>query len=162
MMRLATLPFVFRRGEDSMSGSTVTTTRETVHGLLRLEGDALTIQWRLDVRTERIGWSVEKDHEVEAVQEIAVPVARMSGAVLRRRWWTWPPGLGLVLTAADLTALEGLAGANGLSLEHPAEVVLHVRRADRLVADEFCAELALAIAEARSDLDRGLLPDHKR
>jgi hypothetical protein len=44
MMRLATLPFVFRRGEDSMSGSTVTTTRETVHGLLRLEGDALTIQ----------------------------------------------------------------------------------------------------------------------
>ena len=41
---------------------------------------------------------------------------------------------------------EGLAGKDGLSLDHPAELVLRLRRSDRLAAEEFGAELALAVA----------------
>jgi hypothetical protein len=36
-------------------------------------------------------------------------------------------------------------------LEHPAELVLGIRRRDRLQAMEFAAELALALAERSSD-----------
>jgi hypothetical protein len=149
MERTATLPFYFNRGKDAMTAVTVTTTRETVHGLLRLEGSRLTIQWRLATKTERVGWDVRTDHEVEPVKEIVVPVGRMAGGTVRRGWWAWPPGLHLVLRAVDLTALEGLAGEDGLNLDHPSEVVLRLRRSDRLAAEEFCAELALAIAEGQ-------------
>jgi hypothetical protein len=157
MVRTATLPFFFTRGDDEMSGVSIITTRETVHGLLRLEGMALRIQWRLATKTERIGWSVETDHEVQAVQEIVVPVGRMAGATVRRGWWTWPPGLRLILTAADLTALEEFAGRDGLSLTHPAELVLRIRRSDRLAAEESCAELALAVSESLSEGEPDLL-----
>ena len=150
MERFATVPFFLTRGEDEMSATTITTTREMVHGLLRLHERTLTIQWRLATKTERVGWGIRKDHEVEAVKEIVVPVVRLGGAAVRSGWWSWPPGLRLVLTAADLTALEGLAGSHGLRLDHPAELVVRVRRADRLAAEEFCAELALAIAEAQA------------
>jgi hypothetical protein len=111
MARSATLPFFFKRGRDAISGLSVITTRETVHGLLRLEGGHLTIQWRL-----------------------VVSLSRIAGATVRGGGWTWPLGLRLVLTAADLTALEGLAGKDGLSLDHPAELVVRLRRSDRLAA----------------------------
>lgn len=124
----------------------MTTTRETVHGLLRLEGDRLVIQWRVGRRTDHMGSTeMRTDEEVEPVQEISVDVSRISGATVQSR-------LGrllaprLILTASDLTAFEGLAGAEGLRLRHPAELVLSLRRADRLAAEEFSAELALAIA----------------
>lgn len=158
MERFATLPFFLTRAEDEMSATTVTTTREMVHGLLRLQESTLTIQWRLATKTERMGWGIQKDHEVGAVREIVVPVIRLGGATLRRGWWSWPPGLRLVLTAADLTALEGLAGNQGLSLDHPAELIVRIRRADRLAAEELCAELALAIAEAQVPQDDRHLP----
>jgi hypothetical protein len=53
----------------------------------------------------------------------------------------------MVLTATNLTAFEEVAGHSGLQLDHPAELVLRLRRSDRLAAEEFSAELALAIAE---------------
>lgn len=153
MARSATLPFLFKRGRDAISGLSVITTRETVHGLLRLEGGHLTIQWRLARKTERVGWDIRTDHEVEAVQETVVSLSRIAGATVRGGGWTWPLRLRLVLTAADLTALEGLAGKDGLSLDHPAELVVRLRRSDRLAAEEFCAELALAISSRELDRD---------
>jgi hypothetical protein len=53
----------------------------------------------------------------------------------------------LVLRAADLGAFEEVTGAGGLALAHPSELVLRLRRADHLTAEEFAAELALALAE---------------
>jgi hypothetical protein len=153
MARSATLPFIFKRGRDAISAGTgtVITTRETVHGLLRLEGGHLTIQWRLARKTERVGLDIRTDHEVEAVQETVVSLSRIAGATVRGGGWLWPLGLRLVLTAADLTALEGLAGKDGLSLDHPAELLVRLRRSDRLAAEEFCAELALAISSRELD-----------
>lgn len=150
MPRSATLPFVIERGSDAFSGGGMTSTRETVHGLLRLEADRLTIQWRVGRKTEHLGSAeMRTDEEVEPVRELVVPLEGVAGATVRRRWWDWLRGPRLVLRAADLSAFEGMAGAAGLSLDHPAELVLRLRRSDRLAAEEFSAELALAIAEHR-------------
>jgi hypothetical protein len=146
MRRSLALPFLLKRASDVYTGGSVTTTRETVHGLLRLGEHHLTIQWRVGRRTDHIGSEMRTDEEVEPVREITVPLARLSGATLQRRLLgrLVPPRL--ILTAADLAAFEGLAGAEGLGLAHPAELVLTLRRGDRLPAEEFSAELALALA----------------
>ncbi len=144
----AALPFILKRGDDVFSGTGMTSTRETVHGLLILETDRLVIQWRVGRKTEHLmGDGMRTDKEVEPVQEIVVPLQGVAGAVVRRRWWDWLIGPRLVLTAADLRAFEGVTGGSGLSLDHPAELVLRLRRSDRLAAEEFSAELALAVAE---------------
>ena len=76
--------------------------------------------------------------------------------MVRRRWWDRLIGPRLVLSAADLSAFEALAGREGLKLDHPAELVLRLRRTDRLATKEFCAELALAIASlSLRDADDG-------
>lgn len=149
MSHSASLPFVIKRGSDAFSGEGMTTTRETVHGLLRLEDDELKIQWRLVRKTEHMGSEMRSDQEVEPVREIVVPLSGVAGAIVRRRWrWLdWLSGPRLVLTASDLGAFEELAGRDGLSLDHPAEFVLRLRRSDALAGREFGAELALAKAE---------------
>lgn len=150
MPRSAALPFTLRRKEDAIRPGEITSTVETIHGLLRLHGDELVVQWRLARKTDRVGPDIQTDRELGEVREVAVPVAGVAGAVVRRRWWDWPRGPQLVLTAADLRAFEDLTGPDGLSLDHPARLVLRLRRGDDLVGREFSAELALAIAELPS------------
>jgi hypothetical protein len=149
-MRTAALPFTIRRKEDAIRRGEITSTVETVHGLLRLHGDELVVQWRLARKTERVGADIRTDRELGEVREVAVPLEGVAGAVVRRRWWDWPRGPRLVLTAADLRAFEGLTGPEGLSLHHPARLALRLRRGDDLAGREFVAELALAIAELPS------------
>lgn len=161
MPRSATLPFSFKRSRDELTSTAVTTTSELVHGLLRLHGDTVTIQWRLTLRTDHVGLELRTDEEVEPVRELSVPVRQLAGATVRRSRWWWPKGPRVVLTASDLTALEGLAGGDGLSLTHPAEVELRIRRSDRLVAEEFCAELAMAVSELIGIPTDPVLPPQK-
>lgn len=144
----AALPFTLRRSRDEFTASTVTSTTETVHGLLRLDAERLVIQWRLARQTDRIGAaSMKSEEEVEAVREVVVPLDAVAGARVRLRWWRLGFGPEIVLTAADLRAFESVTGEDGLRLGHPAELVLRIRRSDRLLAREFGAELALALAE---------------
>ena len=148
MPRVAAVPFHLRKSSDTFSATTVTSTTEVVHGLLRLEGDRLVVQWRRARHTERMGAaSYRTDEELEAVREHVIPLSGVAGAAVRRRWWEPWAGPALVLRAADLRAFEEVAGEGGLRLAHPAELVLRVRRADVLLAEEFAAELALALAE---------------
>jgi hypothetical protein len=161
--RTAALPFVIRRSHDVI-GKEITSTTETIHGLLRLECEALTIQWRVARETDRVGSEIRTDHEVEPVRETVIPVGAIAGAALRRRGWWWPFGRGrVVLTGATLRAFEPVAGAAGLGLRHPAELVLEIRRGDRAAALEFVAELELAVADHALQIaegaPRGLLPD---
>jgi hypothetical protein len=86
---------------------------------------------------------------MEGVREIVIPLGAVAGATVRRRWVGWWPRTVLVLSAADLRAFDRVAGRDGLRLDHPAELILGLRPADRLLADEFSAELALALAELR-------------
>lgn len=146
--RQAAVPFHLSRGQDEFTAGGVTSTTEVVHGLLRLEGDRLVVQWRLARRTEHVGvMDVRSDEELEAVRELVVPLAVVAGAAVRRRRWAPWKGPSLVLRSADLRAFEELAGESGLKLDHPAELLLGLRRADLLLAEEFAAEVALAVAE---------------
>lgn len=147
MRRSAALPFNLRRSEDVLGSAEMTTTTEKVHGLLRLDGDQLVIQWRLTRKTQTLGSEIRTDEEMEPVREIVLPLRAIAGARVRRPWWLFGTGLRLALTASDLQAFDELAGEGGLKLAHPAEVVLRVRRRDALAAEEFTAEVALALAE---------------
>ncbi len=148
MPHQAAVPFRLRRSHDAFAGGSVTSTTETVHGLLRLNGDRVVVQWRLARQTERVGaMSVRTDAELEAVRQIEIPLAGVAGAMVRRRWWApWGAPM-LILRAADLRAFEEVAGESGLKLGHPAELILGLRRTDLLAAEEFSAELAMALAE---------------
>jgi hypothetical protein len=127
--------------------SEITSTKETVYGLLRLDGDRLFIQWRIARTTDRMGGEIRSDQELEEVREVSIPLEGVAGAAVRRRWWEWPSPPRLVLTAADLRAFEDVTSEGGMTLQHPAELVLRLRRRDRLAAEEFTAELSLAVAE---------------
>jgi hypothetical protein len=160
MSRFATLPFTLRRSKHSFTSSAMTTTTEKVHGLLHLEGEEMTVQWRLARKTDYLGSDkTHTDEEFEAVQKASIPISAISGASVRRPWWKFWGGPRIVLLASDLQALEAVAGQDGLRLAHPAQLVLTVRRSDALVAQEFAAELELAVAEralARSEERRRL------
>jgi hypothetical protein len=147
MPRSAALPFTIRRSEDVLGSASMTTTTETVHGLLRLHGDEVTIQWRSAWKTEHIGSEIRTDREVDDVQEVVVPLDAIAGASRRRSIWDRFRAPRFVLTASDLQAFEDVAGEGGLSLDHPAELVVRIKRSDALAAEEFAAELALALAE---------------
>lgn len=107
----------------------------------------MVIQWRLARQTDLIGPEIRTDQEFEAVREVVVPLEALAGAAVRRRWWESFRAPRLVLTGADLQAFEAVAGEGGLRLRHPAELVVRIRRPDRMLAEEFAAELALAVAE---------------
>ena len=140
----AALPFSLEGTEEALGVSELTSTKETIHGLLRFDGDRLLIQWRLTIRTEHLG---ETDEELEGVNSVVVPLERLAGVTVRQRWWEFWLGPRLVLTATDLLAFEHMAGEEGFHLSHPAELVLRLRRGDRLAAEEFAAEIILAMAE---------------
>lgn len=147
MPHSAALPFRLRRKQDVMGMTEITSTTETVDGLLRLDGDRLVMQWRLTRATERVGMQMRTDRDLEPVREVVVPLSALAGAQVRNLWWRWPPGPHLVLTAADLRAFEEVAGEGGLRLDHPAELTLYLRRNERLPGREFAAELEMALAE---------------
>ena len=72
MTRPAALPFLIKRGDDVFTAEGMTSTREIVHGLLRLERDQLVIQWRVGKKTEHLGSEVRTERAVEPVREIIV------------------------------------------------------------------------------------------
>jgi len=155
MPRHATLPFLVRRSSDVISGLNVTTTTDTAHGLVRLEEHRLVVQWRLHRSTDRVGPEVRTETEVGGVREVAIPLAAVGGALLRRPWWGFGRRLTLVLTATDLRAMDALAGAGGLHLAHPGQFEVRIRPSDRDLASEFIADLALAISEYEMRLADG-------
>lgn len=169
MSHIAALPFTISRSDDVVGVREITSTREQLHGLLRLEADSLIIQWRTSRTTDRVGLEIRTDRELEAVREIVVPLAALASARVRRTWFRWPPGQYLFLTAADLRAFEEVAGASGLRLKHPAELVVRVAAGVHAAAKEFAGELELALAdralqaaERLPQLDAGRAPAANR
>lgn len=142
------LPFHLSRSDDVVSFAEVSSTTEKIHGVLRLESDALVVQWSTARETQRVGLVIETERTLAPVREARLPLAALGGASLARPFWRWPPlGTVLRLRAADLHAFAALAGEAGLVLEHPAELTLGIHRRDRALASEFAAELEMALAE---------------
>ena len=134
-------------GEEEVHGvSELTSTRETIDGLLRLDGDELLIQWRLRVTTEHLA---ETDEELGDVTSVVLPLDRIAGVEVRHRWWELWLGPRLVLTATDMLAFEQIADEAGFHLSHPAQLVVRLRRGDRLAAEEFAAEMSSGLANER-------------
>ncbi len=163
MPHTAAVPFHLKRSSDVFGAASYTSTTETIHGLVRLDGDRLIFQWRLARKTDHYGTEMRSDQEYEAVREVEIPLEAVAGASVRRRWWEVLAGPKLVLTAADLRAFEEVAGEGGLRLKHPAELVVRLHRSDRMLAVEFAAELALAVAERALERyqERGLKGDRE-
>ena len=147
MIKPSAVPFVLRRTHAVVRGREVRETREASHGLLRIEPGRVVAQWRTSRVISQAGSEVRTDRELDAVQEVVLPLAGLAGAQVRWTLRRWPPGWQLVLRAADLQTFAAFAGAAALPLAHPAELVLDLRVADRAVAREFAADLALALAE---------------
>ncbi|MGH7620126.1 MAG: hypothetical protein ACREPM_23160 [Gemmatimonadaceae bacterium] len=147
MTHQAALPFTLRRSKDVIAGSEVTSTRETVHGLIRLDADGVVIQWRTSRAINRVGAEIRTDRELEPVRELSLPLSALAGAEVRRSWLRWPPVRYLVLIGADLRAFEELAGMEGLQLKHPAQFEIRIDNDSRFAALEFASELKLALAD---------------
>ena len=150
MLHNTALPFVLHREHGVINGGEVTSTRDQLHGLLYLNGEQLIIQWRTSREISRVGREIRTDREMTTIREVALPLSALAGANIRRVWRRWRFGEALVLTAADLRAFDVLIGEGdlpGLVFEHPAEMVLEVRREDQNLVREFVSELRLAISE---------------
>ena len=101
MPRSAALPFVLRRSNDVIAEAGITSTQETVHGLLVLQGDQVLIQWRVDRQIDRIGPEIRTDHEADPVREVVIPITGLASARLRSKWWQlFGRNRNLVLSAA--------------------------------------------------------------
>jgi hypothetical protein len=153
MKPIAALPFTLTRSAfeltrtDSGWGQDSVTTTERVHGLLRLEGERVVLQWRVAREVQRWGQEIRKQHEMEPVREVEIPLSALAGARVQWRWARWPPGRYLLLTGADLRAFEEIAGLEGFAMSHPAQLELGVRRADLPAAQDFAGELELVLAD---------------
>lgn len=155
---LAALPFFLRRKHDVVGAMEITSTTERIHGLLRLEPERLVVQWRVARATERVGMEIRTDREVEPVREVVLALAVLGAAAARTSGVRWLLGPQVVLTAADLRAFEAIAGEAGLKLDHPATLALRVERSDRLLVEEFVAELNLALAALPAGAHADALP----
>lgn len=158
----AAFPFVLTRS-DQVFGEETRITTETLQGLLVLQGGQLQVQWRREQQTNRYGMEVRSDRAIDPVRATAVPLGALSSARLEERWWR--RGAWLVIMAADLAAFDGVAGADGLQLDHPGELRVPVARAAREQARSFVSELEYALAELaiqRAEAAEPRLPRSRR
>ncbi len=101
MLHIPALPFTLHRSNGVISGKEITSTVETIHGLLRVDSDSLVLQWRVQRRTDRVGAEIRSDRELDPVREASIPIASVSGAAVRwPRWGRSRPGR-LVLTVDE-------------------------------------------------------------
>jgi len=145
--RIATLPFQLTNDHQVIGNGTVITTKDRRHGVLRLERETMVVQWRVEREVQRIGPEIRTDVERAGMREVPVPVRMLGDARVRTRGLWWWRKWELVLTARDLVAFDLLANDDGFAFDHPAELVLPVRRSDLDLAYEFASEVELAIAE---------------
>ena len=164
MPQASALPFVITRSREEASGPEVIAVREELHGLLRVEGTSLVVQWRLSRERQRVGREGAGQREQEPVREVAIPLAALANARVQRtgRWWS-KKQTALVLTASDLRAFEPLAGTGGPTPEHPGELLVPIRDEDQEAARSFTTELEMALAEHTlraldADVDRTAPP----
>lgn len=150
MTHIPALAFTVKYGTDVMEGSSVTSTVERVHGLLRIEGRRLTVQWRTRTTTDVVGSRISSEEKVDELREVSVPLAALASAAVRHPWPRWLRRPWLEITASDLRAFESLVGTGGIGRIHPAQIRLTLERVDRWAAEEFVGDLLLAMAEGEA------------
>ena len=127
------------RGTDRFDGLQAESTSFRVHGLLRLEGDALVIQWGGTVQIQDFGlFTFRDEQEVLSDESVVVPVRDLYRALAVGGWWR--PRL--MIQAKELGALAAVPG------EEHGTVQFWCARRDRPIATSMAAAINAAIAAA--------------
>lgn len=145
--RIAALPFQLSAEHQVISGGSITTTEERRNGVLRLENDAVMVQWRVEREIQRIGPEIRTDTELAGIREVTVPIYALGDARIQSRGRLWWRKWEIVLTARDLQAYDALAREDGFAFVHPSELILPLRKDAVDAARDFASEVELAIAE---------------
>lgn len=150
MHAVRSLPFVFSRLTNTMETNNVVYTRENVQGLLRIEGKQLHVQWRMTRSVDHYGVQVSSDSEQYPLREHAIPISKLSEVRVRRSMFQIPFRRVLIIVSSDMQAFDPLTGDGdlpGLTLAHPAELKIQVRRQDYKLMDDFASHLKAVISE---------------
>ncbi|MBL0889685.1 MAG: hypothetical protein IBJ19_03635 [Gemmatimonadaceae bacterium] len=153
--RIAALPFQLSAEHQVISGGSVTTTEERRNGVLRLEGDTVIVQWRVEREIQRIGPEIRTDTELAGIREVTIPIHALGDARIQNRGRLWWRKWEIVLTARDLQAYDALAREDGFVFAHPSELILPLRKDAVDAARDFASEVELAIAEHALSLAQG-------
>jgi hypothetical protein len=137
--------------EATVAGGQVVSKEYVIRGLVRLEGDRLTLEWSGSVEiTEVIPGSVRKLRQSVPAQRLVLPMMRIAAFELHRRWWR--PYI--ELKTNGIGPLELVPGAQA------GRVALHIGRRERRAASELISDVQLAMADAalREAESQGQLP----
>ena len=132
------LPFRLKvPGKDEFVGVRVESTSFQFHGLARLDGALLNLEWAGTARVQGVdALSIRDDKLSLPAESLELPVDRLRTAEVLGRWWR----LRLELSARELRALAIVPS------EDSGVVRLWFRRRDRQVAVALAADLTRAIA----------------
>jgi hypothetical protein len=83
------LPFKLKvPGKDQFTGLSAVSTSFRFQGLLRLEGNELTIEWSGEALVQEVGAHTVRDDRLPLpTEQILVPVSQLYGARLEGGWW---------------------------------------------------------------------------
>jgi hypothetical protein len=125
-------------GESSVRSGLARSVSLSLHGIVRLEGDQVILEWSGTRRVAEAGRGLARSAEEPVpVSRVVLPVASLGRVALRRHWWRRR----LVLRSADLAAVQSVPTARS------GEIVLDVSRADRHVAADLVSRIELAVAD---------------
>ena len=125
MVERVTVPFTLERYGEGYRSQIVT------HGVLRLEADALVIEFR-----ETTTSLTTLAEDPGAVRELRIPLDDVEAVEAERRWWSGR----LRIRTRTLAVMQDIPGATG------NECVLRVRRRDRSMAREFAVATSLMLS----------------
>jgi hypothetical protein len=136
----APLPFRIKLpGEDSVDFTEVRDVSRRADGLLHLLDGLVVLEWAVTESVDEVGLSnVSSTTETFEAEELEIPLhwlarVELTGGILQPR---------MVLRARSLAVFADVPGAKG------AELALHYRRADRLVAVAMHRAIEAALQEA--------------
>ena len=147
MLHVPALPFTLRRSNGVISGKEITSTVETIHGLLRVDGDSLVLQWRVQRQTDRVG---SRDPQRSRARSRARGHDPHRLRVRRRRPLAPVAFRPRPLSGPDRgrsSRLRGIDRPRRPRVAHPAQLVLDVRKQDNDAARELATQVELAIGD---------------
>ncbi len=124
--------------ESSVTQGVARSVSMRLHGVLRLAGDKLVLEWSGTRHLSEAGrGSARSVTEPVPVSRVVLPVASLGRIALRQRWWR--PRIELV--SNDLAAVAGVPSARGGRIE------LAIARSDRHSAADLISRIELAAAD---------------
>jgi hypothetical protein len=126
-------------GESRIDSSGVYDSSVRIHGLARLEGNTLILEWSGTISHDEVGKTIGSWTESLPVKSASIPLSSLATVEFRRGWLLSPR---LVLRASDLNGFSGIPGVEA------GVLVLRLLRRDRRAGRDLAANLELGLADA--------------